>query len=137
MGSVYSWFKINFCSKTLNFTDLKSGKSCLRILTHFFIVFAVLPDVNPSWITDWITFIGLQYPQEPWSGEMTLFYCSNRRATFLHIKLVEKKSRGRNASGYQHSGKLWYKPKYPGGSSSTILHPWTEVRGHKFCSNKQ
>ena len=46
-------------------------------------------------------------------------------------KTLEKKIRGRNASGYQNSSKLWYETK------QTILHPLTEVRGRKFCLNGQ
>ena len=32
---------------------------------------------NPSWLTNCITFTGLQYPQELGSGEMTIFYSWN------------------------------------------------------------
>ena len=40
---------------------------------YFFIGFAAFPNVNPSWLTYWITFIGLQKPQELGSGEITPF----------------------------------------------------------------
>ena len=66
------------------------------LIHYIFMGFAALPDVNPSGIIDWITFNGLQYPQEPELDKSTLFYCSSGqqtelftvRVTFFHLKEI-------------------------------------------------
>ena len=51
----------------------------------FFYGFCCLPDVNPSCLTDWITFIDLQNQDET----------------------KKQWNRGKVAAGYPNSGKLW------------------------------
>ena len=105
--------KLRFVARTVKSWPFGPRNTTTGFISHFFIVFAVLPDINPSWLTDWITFIGLQYPKKLGSGEMTIFYCSNGqqtdlltiRATFLQIKLRSSELEG--AQQWVNSGKLW------------------------------
>ena len=105
--------KLIFVARTVNSWPFEHRNTTTDFISYFFIVFAVLPDVNPLWLTDWITFIGLQYPKKLGSGEMTIFYCSNGqqtdlltiRATFLQIKLRSSELEG--AQQWVNSGKLW------------------------------
>ena len=114
--------RLRFLARTANLT-VRATKCNHRLhLISFFISFAVLPDVNPSWLTGWITFIGLQISQELRSRKMTLFYCSNGqqtelfnvRATFLEIN--QNPMIGEIETKFKNSGILWF------GWSSTILH---------------
>jgi len=52
---------------------LEQQNAATYFIYYLFISFAVLPYVNTSWVMDWITFIGLQKPQELGSGKITLF----------------------------------------------------------------
>ena len=75
---------------------------------------------------------------------MTLFYCSNGqqtslltvRATFLQIKLEKSKLEWEMYLDIKIQVSCDMKESTL-GSSSTIFHPLSEVRGRKFCLNSQ
>ena len=100
-------------------------------LIYLYLGFAAFADVNPSWLTDWIIFIGLQKSQELGSGEMTLFYRSNRQQTDLltiRATLLEIKQRSSELEVIQQwviKIRVNYDLKQSTfGSSSTIHFNW-------------
>ena len=70
-------------------------RNIITNFVYFFIGFAALPDLNLSWLTDWITFIILQYPFKPGSDIMALFWfvvCSRSQCSWNYIWLNYKLS---------------------------------------------
>ena len=71
-------------------------------------------------LTNCITFIDLQYPQE--LGEMTIFYCSNDQQTDLLIK--QRSSEVEGIKQWDTKNEVSHDLKQNTlGNSSTILHP--------------
>ena len=135
LGKALNSRYLRFVARTVNCWTFEQPNTTTDFISYFFIVFAVLPDVNPSWLIDWITFIGLQYLQELGSGEMTIFYCwlgqqtdlLTVRATFLQIKQRSSEVEGVQQWDIRIQVSRDKKQSIL-GSNSTILHPLTEVR---------
>ena len=120
--------KLRFVAPTGQHLTIPTMKNNYKLHLLFFIGFAVLSDLNQYWLTDWITFIGLQYPQEPGSNKVTLF------TPWSINKIVSIKNKGMLIINQ----KLWFYAviqerceleQTTPRSKSTILHPITEFSG--------
>ena len=120
--------------ETFNFSKLRFQTVNLPPLTSIFYLFkgsAVLPDLHS---------LGFK-PSVSRISKMTLFYCLNGqqtelftiRETILQIKQRSSEKRGK----LQPKIKSCEWNQIPSGCRSTILHPLTEIKGRKFCSNSQ
>ena len=114
-----------------------------NFISYFFIGFAILPImVNRRNYIHWLAIPpGARIRRNDHFLLLELLERStnwfvDRSSNFSTDKTEEQWRRGSSAMGYQNSGKLWVESKHL-GQLSTILHPLTEIRGQKICSNGQ
>ena len=127
--------KFRFFAQTGYSWPLEQRNLTTDLFCNIFKGFAALPNVNPSWLTDWITFIRLQYPKKPRLGEMTIFLLLERSTElftfeqhFFHLKEINVKNEVNEFLLHTFFQVRCEPEKNILKSNSTILDPITEVK---------